>query len=62
MCSQPESYMAKQNHAPRKKNMHVMTQSLDGDDGFHLPHGLSVVNIYTKVISRSRRVAVVVKT
>ena len=41
--------------------MHVMTQSLKGDDGPHLPHGLSVVNTYTEVISGSKQVAVVVK-
>ena len=41
-------------------NMHVMTQSLKGGDG-HLPHGLSVVNTYTEVISGSKQVAVVVK-
>ena len=34
-------------------NMHVMTQSLKGGDGPHLPHGLSVVNAYTKMISGS---------
>ena len=38
-----------------------MTQILKGGDGSHLPHGLSVVNMYTKVISRSKKVAVVVK-
>ena len=38
-----------------------MTQSLKGGDGPHLPHSLSVVNMYTKVISRSKWVAVVVK-
>ena len=27
--------------------MHVMTQTLRGGDGPHLPHGLSVVNSYT---------------
>ena len=42
-------------------NMHVMTQSLKGGDGPHLPHSLSVVNMYTEVISRSKQVAVVVK-
>ena len=42
-------------------NMHVMTQFLKRGDGAHLPQGLSVVNTYTKVISRSKRVAVVVK-
>ena len=38
-----------------------MTQSLKGGDGSHLPHRLSVVNTYTKVISGSKQVAVVVK-
>ena len=42
--------------------MHVMTQSLKGGDGPHLSHGLSIVNMYTKVISGSKQVAVVVKT
>ena len=42
-------------------NIHVMTQSLKGDDGPHLPHSLSVVNTYTRVISDSKQVAVVVK-
>ena len=42
-------------------NMHVMTQSLKGGDGPHLPHGLSVVKMYTGVISGSNQVAVVVK-
>ena len=35
-------------------NMHVMTQALKGGNGPHFPHGLSVVNKYTKVISRSK--------
>ena len=35
-------------------NMHVVTQSLKGGDGPHLPHGLSVVNTYTEVISGSK--------
>ena len=43
------------------RNIHVMTQSLKGDDGPHLHHGLSVVNTYTKLISGSKQVAVVVK-
>ena len=42
-----------------RNNMQVMIQSLKGGDGSHLPHGLSVVNIYTKVISGSKQVAVV---
>ena len=44
-----------------RNNMHVMTQSLRGGDGPHLPHSLSVVNMYTKVISGNKQVAVVVK-
>ena len=42
-------------------SMHVMTQAQKGGDGPHLPHGLSVVNMYTKMISGSKQVAVVVK-
>ena len=42
-------------------NMHVMTQTLRGGNGPHLPHGLSVVNMYTKVTTGSKQVAVVVK-
>ena len=42
-------------------NMHVMTQVLKGGDGPHLPHGLSVVNTYTIVISRSKGAVEVVK-
>ena len=42
-------------------NMYVMTQSLKGGDGPHLPHGLSVVNMYTKVISGNKQVVVVMK-
>ena len=42
-------------------NMHVMTQVLKGGDGPHLPHSLIVVNMYTKVISGSKWVAVVLK-
>ena len=44
-----------------QNNMNVMTQFLKGDDGHHLPHGLSVVNTYTKVISGRNQVVVVVK-
>ena len=36
--------------------MHVMIQVLKGGEGPHLPHGLSVVNMYTKVISLFPRV------
>ena len=42
-------------------NMHVMTQSLKGGDGPHLPHGLSVVNTHIKVISGRKLVVVAVK-
>ena len=31
-------------------NMHVMTQSLKGGDGPHLPHVLSVMNTYIEVV------------
>ena len=41
--------------------MHVMMQTLKGGDEPCLPHGLSVINIYTKVTTRSRKVAVMVK-
>ena len=41
-------------------NMNVMTQVLKGGDGPHLPHGLSVMNTYTKVISGIWWVVVVV--
>ena len=41
--------------------MHVMTQSLKGGNGPHFPNGLSVVNTYTKVISGSKQVLMVVK-
>ena len=44
-----------------ENSMHVMTQSLKGGDGTHLSHGLSVMNTYTKVISGSKWVTVVVK-
>ena len=42
-------------------NMHVMMQFLKWADGPHLPHSLIVLNIYTKVTSGSKWVAVVVK-
>ena len=41
--------------------MHVMTQSLKRCDRPNLPHDPCVVNMYTKVISRSKQVAVVLK-
>ena len=42
-------------------NMHVMMQTLKGDDGPCLPHGLSVINTYTEVTTGSKQVAVMVK-
>ena len=42
-------------------NMRVMTQTLRGGNGPHLPHRLSVVHMYTKVTTGSKWVAVVVK-
>ena len=44
-----------------RNNMHVMTQALKGGDGPCLPLGLCVMKTYTKVISGSKQVAVVVK-
>ena len=35
-------------------NMHVMTQSLKGVNGPPLPHGLSVMNMYTEVTFGSK--------
>ena len=37
-----------------RNNMNVKTQVLKGGDGPHLPHDLSVMNVYTKVISGSK--------
>ena len=42
------------------KNMHVMKQTLKGDDGPCLPHSLSVMNTYTKMTT-GKEVAVMVK-
>ena len=35
-------------------NAHVMTQTLEEEDGTCLPHGLSVMNTYTEITSRSK--------
>ena len=49
-----------ENPAPGKQ--HACNDSIsERGDGPHLPHGLSVVNMYTKVISGSKQVAVEVK-
>ena len=53
-----DTFLSKIMHGQTKSmllgnNMHVMTQSLKGGDGPHLPHGLSVVNMYAKLISGS---------
>ena len=42
-------------------NMHVMTQTMKGNDRTYLPHGWSVVNTYTEVTTGSKQVAVIVK-
>ena len=42
-------------------NMHIMMQTLKRGDGLCLPHGLSVMNTYIQMTTRSNRVAVVVK-
>ena len=44
-----------------RNNKNVMTPIMKGGDGPYLPHSLSVVNMYTKVISGSKQVVVVVK-
>ena len=54
-----DTFLSKVMHGQMKtlllgNNMHVMTQSLKGGDGPHLPHGLTVVNTYTKIISGSK--------
>ena len=41
-------------------NMHVMTQALKEGIGSHSPHGLSIINTYTKMSTGSKRVAVMV--
>ena len=41
--------------------MHMMMQTLEWADGPSLPHGLSVMNTYTEMTTRSKWVAVVVK-
>ena len=62
-----DTFLSKIIHSQMKtmllgNNMYVMTQVLKGDDGTHLPHCLSVVNMYTEVISGKKVVVVVVKT
>ena len=42
-------------------NMHMMTQTVEEGDSPCLPHRLSVMNTFTKMITRSKLVAVVVK-
>ena len=32
-------------------NMHMMTQTLEEEDGPCLPHGLSIINTYTEMIA-----------
>ena len=42
-------------------NMHVITQTLEKEDGSCLPHGLNVMNTYTEMTTRSKWVVVMVK-
>ena len=42
-------------------NVHVMMQTLEEGDGPCLPHGLDIMNTYTKMITGSKQVAVIVK-
>ena len=43
-------------------NLHVMIQALEEGNGSHLPHGLSILNTYTKMTTGSKQVAVIVKS
>ena len=42
-------------------NFHVMTQGLEEEDGSCLPHGLSIMNTYTKMATETKQVVVTVK-
>ena len=42
-------------------NMHMMAQTLKEEDGPCLPHGLSIMNTYTKMTMGSKSVVVIVK-
>ena len=42
-------------------SLHVMMQALEEGDGFCLPHGLSTVNTYTEMSTRSKQIVVMVK-
>ena len=42
-------------------NMHVMMQNLKEGDRLCLPYSLSIINTYTKVTTRNKWVAVIVK-
>ena len=42
-------------------NVHVMMQALKGGDGCCMPHGLSTMNTYTEMTTRTKWVAVMVK-
>ena len=42
-------------------NMHVMMQTLEEGERPHLPHGLNIMNTYTKMTTESKQVVVMVK-
>ena len=42
-------------------NMHMMTQTPEEGNGFHLPHWVSVMNTYTKMVTGCKWVAAMVK-
>ena len=42
-------------------NMHMMMHTLEEGDRLHLPHGLSIMNTYTKMTTGSKGVVVMVK-
>ena len=57
----PRSYMAKQIPCFEVATCMSWQQTLEVGDGPCLPHSFSVMNTYTKMATRSKRVAVVVK-
>ena len=54
-----DSFLSKFIHAQMKtmflgSSMHVMMQTLEEEDGSCLPHGMSVMNTYTEMTTRSK--------
>ena len=42
-------------------NVHMMTQTLEEEDGPCLPDGLIIMNTYTKILTMSKHIAIVVE-